>query len=502
MDSRTNRFIGRIGSLCFAIAWLVGCNAQDRAPEEPALEMRNWGSSTGAWWVGSSGGVASGGLESGGLESGGVSVGSASTSTGAAGTDWGYESGDVGDGACCESNGTPGCDDETCEADVCAEDPYCCAQTWDGVCANEADFLCGPGYCPTPATGGASGDGSDSTTGTGGDAGDCCEWNGTPGCNDETCETAVCLDDPYCCDVLWDALCAEAAATECSLGCDSGTTTGTGGGDSTGTDTGYDTGYDDGGDGTTGGAATCPLTKDGKAAEFTITVGSTTRKYVVWTGTKATFPAPGVFAWHGWGAGPYDAGPRLKPGTHWDDALVIAPQGLKRTFEGLSGNLPGFQSKKGELGDRDLKMYDAIYKYLVDKKCLDPDKAYQTGFSNGGFMTHVVACHRGKQVAAASPGGAHGPFKTPCQDKVPILISHGRNDELVKLDGAKSSWRSWLKTNGCTAGQAIPADGCKTAAGCPAKEPVRFCNWNAGHTWYNGRAKRIADFMRAYKKSD
>ena len=36
-----------------------------------------------------------------------------------------------------------GCDDPTCEATVCAVDPYCCSYGWDLICAGKAADLCG-----------------------------------------------------------------------------------------------------------------------------------------------------------------------------------------------------------------------------------------------------------------------------------------------------------------------------------------------------------------------
>ena len=55
-----------------------------------------------------------------------------------------------GDGDCCESNWTPGCDDPECCNTVCGLDPWCCDNAWDPVCAAEAEYLCpacGPGPC-------------------------------------------------------------------------------------------------------------------------------------------------------------------------------------------------------------------------------------------------------------------------------------------------------------------------------------------------------------------
>ncbi|MHC4904038.1 MAG: right-handed parallel beta-helix repeat-containing protein [Planctomycetota bacterium] len=48
---------------------------------------------------------------------------------------------------------------------------------------------------------------------------DCCVPHDTPGCDDPDCEEIVCWLDPYCCQVEWDSLCAEAALIYCSCGC-------------------------------------------------------------------------------------------------------------------------------------------------------------------------------------------------------------------------------------------------------------------------------------------
>ncbi len=57
-----------------------------------------------------------------------------------------------GAGDCCESNGTPGCEDSACCDTVCAADPFCCDTTWDGICADIAEDLCGATcFVPAPA---------------------------------------------------------------------------------------------------------------------------------------------------------------------------------------------------------------------------------------------------------------------------------------------------------------------------------------------------------------
>lgn len=150
-------------------------------------------------------------------------------------------------GDCCEPNFTPGCDDDACVAVICPADQFCCDVEWDDICSNDAIVNCevceGAEFCGNNAI-----DGDDICDGTdlGGEdctthgfdrgvlgclfdcsdfdtdgcvdyEGGCCFANGTPGCDDETCTVAVCLDDPTCCLLGWDTTCAAIAVTECSI---------------------------------------------------------------------------------------------------------------------------------------------------------------------------------------------------------------------------------------------------------------------------------------------
>ncbi|MFO0828389.1 MAG: hypothetical protein U0572_09580 [Phycisphaerales bacterium] len=109
--------------------------------------------------------------------------------------------GDANAGDCCSSNGSPACNDLACCTAVCAADSFCCAVTWDSVCAGEAASLC-PDLCQ----------GGGGVCGTGGD---CCTPNGGLGCNDVTCCETVCGIDSFCCAVSWDSVCASEAASLC-----------------------------------------------------------------------------------------------------------------------------------------------------------------------------------------------------------------------------------------------------------------------------------------------
>lgn len=48
-----------------------------------------------------------------------------------------------GGAACCAPSMTPGCSDGMIEGCVCKQDPFCCKMEWDGQCADEAAEFCG-----------------------------------------------------------------------------------------------------------------------------------------------------------------------------------------------------------------------------------------------------------------------------------------------------------------------------------------------------------------------
>ena len=97
---------------------------------------------------------------------------------------------------CCFDNGGLGCDDPTCEAAVCAADSFCCNVAWDQICADEAVNQFCVALC-----GGSN----------------CCSAHGTPGCDDATCQASVCAIDSFCCNVAWDSICASEAQSICPI---------------------------------------------------------------------------------------------------------------------------------------------------------------------------------------------------------------------------------------------------------------------------------------------
>jgi hypothetical protein len=101
-------------------------------------------------------------------------------------------------GDCAVAHAGAGCEEESCCRAVCATRPECCTVTWDEACAKLARARCGE---PCPGQG------------------DCFKANPTPSCADAACCTSVCGADPYCCEVVWDQMCADLASARCASAC-------------------------------------------------------------------------------------------------------------------------------------------------------------------------------------------------------------------------------------------------------------------------------------------
>jgi hypothetical protein len=97
-----------------------------------------------------------------------------------------------------------GCSDELCCQQVCSFAPSCCQVEWDQFCASVAVSIC-DGAPVEP-----SGCGISTNT--------CFTTSQNPGCADENCCEAICAVDPFCCNIAWDILCAQAAEASCEGG--------------------------------------------------------------------------------------------------------------------------------------------------------------------------------------------------------------------------------------------------------------------------------------------
>lgn len=147
----------------------------------------------------------------------------------------------------------------------------------------------------------------------------------------------------------------------------------------------------------------------------------------------------------------------------------------------------------------DIALVRAILDELESKLCVDTRRIFATGMSNGGFLSHRLACELADRIAAVAPvAGVLGvPTCTPSRP-VPVMHFHGTLDPLVPYDGVDDAQRKfpsvegtidgWAKRDGCTDAprKTVERDDvtCTTRDTCVGGAEVTLCTvTGGGHTW-------------------
>lgn len=140
--------------------------------------------------------------------------------------------------------------------------------------------------------------------------------------------------------------------------------------------------------------------------------------------------------------------------------------------------------------------------HLIARLCIDSNRVYATGISNGGGMSSLLGCELDDRIASIAPV-AGSPFSAPsCAGKrpVPIVAFHGTEDQLVPFEGGRAgrlglaaasvreNMRRWAQHNGCDMTlktQRLAVDVLlESYGGCNAGADVRlYVVEEGGHTW-------------------
>ena len=233
-----------------------------------------------------------------------------------------------------------------------------------------------------------------------------------------------------------------------------------------------------------------------------------TREYSVFlpSSYQAGQSLPMVFNLHGFGSNGnqqnfYTA---LNIVAEAENFIVVIPEGLYRTTpigqEGTHWNAY-FGTDVDDLGFLNL-VIDLVY---TDYN-IDLSRVYSTGMSNGGFMSHRLACELSDRITAIASvaGGVFNEQLDNCSPSraVPVMQIHGTNDNIVEFDGIPLYAPSipdlighWVDHNNCS----TPADTIEIAnistTDNSTVEKLEYNNgdddskvWfyiveNGGHTW-------------------
>jgi polyhydroxybutyrate depolymerase len=109
--------------------------------------------------------------------------------------------------------------------------------------------------------------------------------------------------------------------------------------------------------------------------------------------------------------------------------IVATPQGTGATAFWNIGALSGF-------GPDDVAFISDLLDTLETELCIDADRIYSAGMSNGGAMSLRLACDLSDRIAAvASVTGTFLPPNCPQARDVPVIAFHGTDDAVVPFEG-------------------------------------------------------------------
>jgi polyhydroxybutyrate depolymerase len=156
----------------------------------------------------------------------------------------------------------------------------------------------------------------------------------------------------------------------------------------------------------------------------------------------------------------------------------------------------------------DMSFVRALLDRIETEYCVDASRVYATGMSNGGFISHRLACELSDRIAAIAPvAGVLGVAPETCTPAraVPVMQFHGTADPLVPYEGGTpvvhtlgagivfrsvaATMEHWRVHNGCADDTHTFFEHgdvtCVEWTGCDA--PTRLCTVDGGgHTWPGG----------------
>jgi len=210
--------------------------------------------------------------------------------------------------------------------------------------------------------------------------------------------------------------------------------------------------------------------------------------------------APVLFVFHGHG-GTMGFSARANYERLWPEAVIIYPQGLP-----ISGHLvdkegvkAGWQFSEGEVGDRDLKFFDAMLASAVKEYHGNPKNVFTTGHSNGARFSQLLWAARGEQLRATAASASSALNLVRTMKPKPYLQITGENDPLVPFRLQKASFNALLRVNGCSSEGRVEkhfSDGDVTAYSSNANAPTLLFQHHGTHTMPTEGPQVMVDFFK------
>lgn len=230
-------------------------------------------------------------------------------------------------------------------------------------------------------------------------------------------------------------------------------------------------------------------------------------------GHDAAQPAPLVLAFHGGGG----HAEYMADDSHYglqkkaDEAgfVVAFPNGYSKLPGGrfATWNAGGCCGDARDRGVDDVGFARAVVAALEARYRIDATRVFATGMSNGGMMSHRLACEAADVFrAVASVAGTDATARCAPSRPISVLHIHARDDDHVLFDGGAGpgafrddskvmnfvsvpeTLSRWVQRDHCTAPAQrtldTPGATCEAYRGCDGGVSVQLCvTETGGHSW-------------------
>jgi polyhydroxybutyrate depolymerase len=178
--------------------------------------------------------------------------------------------------------------------------------------------------------------------------------------------------------------------------------------------------------------------------------------------------------------------------------LVVYPQGKSNSWN--AGACCGTSASSGV---DDVGFVRDLLDALSAEYCVDAKRVFSVGFSNGGMLSHRLACELSDRIAAIGPvSGTMAIDGCSPARPVPVIHFHGTSDFVVPYDGGGlggadsvgDTIAGWVQRNGCKDAQPTnvyqKGDAtCDEYQACTDGASVRLCTIDGGgHQWPGGES--------------
>jgi polyhydroxybutyrate depolymerase len=239
--------------------------------------------------------------------------------------------------------------------------------------------------------------------------------------------------------------------------------------------------------------------------ERTLDHGGVMRRYFLHVSPSAESSAPLVVNMHG-----FLSNPTMQ--SDWSEMIgaadprgiiVVHPEGLDNSWN--AGSCCGNSSGSGV---DDVGFIRAMVEDVASAACVDPQRVYATGLSNGGFLSNRLACEASDLFAAVAPvvGALRIPYEECVPERpMPVFAFNGVQDPLVPIADGESTIDRWVEIDGCDPEPIVEElDGgiCRTWTGCDGDGDVRMCTLDPmGHCWPGHRPDMCYAFLGPYSET-